>query len=348
MKQRKLPIFISICIGGSLAFLITQYSYLKETISSALVHQNHYLGQINNELPIYDFEISPDGKKVITAGPIAISDKILHGVKVWDTNTRRSIRILAKDDSDINDVVFLSNGSKIATSHDNGDIKIWNFQSGEVEKKFSFPNGGIISIAVNDDRYIVAKNRFLFKMQVWDLKDSSSCSIDSKGNPFKFSSNPVEPKITGYSTGGGLRSIDLMTCETGQTYEIDKWRLEEGPLVNSGSFITFLQDGKSFISNVDNRIEIWDIQKPKSIDTFEGHKSEVLAVTAPNDRLMISSSLDNTIRFWDLQNKTIIKTISVPSKYLEKLVTTPDGETLLTRGEDNSIQFWDIKSLNNF
>lgn len=349
MRKLKLPIILSAFLGFALSSCLS----LSETISFMTARNNYSVGQIINELPISDFELSPDGKQVITSGPISTPLSLKHGVKVWNVSTRESTRILAQSESEINDIVFLKNGSKIATAHENGAINIWDFQSGKNEKSYSFPNGPVGSITVNSDKYLIAgsHNESSLKdeqIYIWDLSSSkpSPCSIKIDGLRFNLAPNPVNATITGYSIVGGLRSIDLKTCAVVKSYEIDIWNLE-GPKYDSGSFITFLEDGKTFISNVDNKIEIWDVQKPKPVDSLEGHKSGVLAAAVyPNNRAIISGSRDNTIRLWDLQSKNTLKTISVPSQYLEKLMITPDGETLLTWGEDNSIQFWDIKSVN--
>ena len=82
---------------------------------------------------------------------------------------------------------------------------------------------------------------------------------------------------------------------------------------------------------------------PLLIASFEGHRSEVAAVSFPPDgTLLASGSRDGTIRLWNVATRERIATLEGHTDGVAAVSFSPDGTLLASGSWDQTIKLWDV------
>ena len=82
---------------------------------------------------------SPDGTLFVTEGP---EESGL--VDIRDAATGESVRSFPGHDIDVNDVAFSADGSMLATTGDDGALRVWDPTTGDQVAAFEFDDGGVV------------------------------------------------------------------------------------------------------------------------------------------------------------------------------------------------------------
>ena len=82
---------------------------------------------------------SPDGRTFVTTGPEGSGT-----VEIRDARTGASVLSFRAHEYDINDVAFSADGSRLATTGDDGALRLWDAVTGEERAVFEVPAGGAV------------------------------------------------------------------------------------------------------------------------------------------------------------------------------------------------------------
>ncbi len=111
---------------------------------------------------------------------------------------------------------------------------------------------------------------------------------------------------------------------------------------NAVKELHFLDDSKLASGSFDNTLKIWDINKKKSINTFDEHTGGVGAIQHLSKNVLISGSADNTIKVWDLRCGTkSIKTLNSHRNSIHGVIILSDN-ILASCSQDGTIKIWDL------
>ncbi len=80
---------------------------------------------------------SPDGRTFVTTGPEGSGT-----VEIRDARTGSIGPVVPGHEYDINDVAFSADGSLVASTGDDGALRLWDPATGEERAAFEFPAGG--------------------------------------------------------------------------------------------------------------------------------------------------------------------------------------------------------------
>ncbi|KAF5318264.1 hypothetical protein D9758_018702 [Tetrapyrgos nigripes] len=115
--------------------------------------------------------------------------------------------------------------------------------------------------------------------------------------------------------------------------------------------VCFSPDGKFLATGAEDKlIRIWDIQRRRIGNIFEGHQQEIYALDFSQDgRLIVSGSGDKTVRIWDMHDGTSkVLTINDPDLNNDAGVTSvaisPNGNFVAAGSLDTVVRIWDIVS----
>jgi WD40 repeat protein len=82
-----------------------------------------------------------------------------------------------------------------------------------------------------------------------------------------------------------------------------------------------------------------------SLQTLEGHSSEVGAVVfSPDSQLLASASEDNTVKLWDSRTGASRGTLEGHSGWVNAVVFSPDGQLVASASWDNTVRLWDVQT----
>jgi general transcriptional corepressor TUP1 len=114
--------------------------------------------------------------------------------------------------------------------------------------------------------------------------------------------------------------------------------------------VCFSPDGKYLATGAeDKQIRIWDIQRKKIRNIFDGHQQEIYSLDFSADgRLIVSGSGDKTARIWDMMDGTSkVLTINDPDSLnndagVTSVAISPNGQFVAAGSLDTVVRIWDV------
>jgi WD40 repeat protein len=342
------PILISLreSQGGNANLVHLLLELLKTQQLQAPLQPGYFSGNVINLLRLLGIDLSRRDFSNLTIWEADLRSANLQGTNFTDADLSRCT--FAQSISDVFCVVFSPNGQRIATSHDNGDICLWQVDDGQPIVTFS----GMVSWA-------------------WSIvftPDGDSLVISNPDCIVKclhIPSQTVRREFHGHSAGIWKVAISAdgrLLASSGEDPTIRIWDMQTGEclkiLEGLDETIAALafdpvsgNDQPYRLASGGRTVRVWDLESGQILYDFDGHTQGVLAVAfSPDGQTVASSSVDQTIRLWDVP----MVPASIPG--LERLLGednptatwtlafSPDGQTLASGGADQTIKLWDVKT----
>ncbi|KAF9911806.1 hypothetical protein EC991_002108 [Linnemannia zychae] len=248
-------------------------------------------------------------KKSITAIAFSPDEGLLaYGDMLGVARTRRSDRNSTKDTlsfqahSDyISDLVFSSDGCRIATSSQDNKVGLWDVISGEC----LWPKGkikrheGASSVAFSPDGTLLASSGSDKVIKFWEVA-SGKCKSELKGHDGPISKVLFSPSGLQIASASSDKTVRVWSVSTGTCEHIFLGHSER---VTS---IVYSPGGQQLVScSEDSTVRTWDPRNGGAGPIYRGHKDYVVSVTySPDGEHFASCGRDKTLRVWDCRATT--------------------------------------------
>ena len=279
---------------------------------------------------------SPDETIFVSEGP-----ENTGVIDIRDAETGESVRTFHGHDVDLNDVAFSADGSMLATTGDDGALRVWNPTNGELLFEFKTERPG----------------------PVW----GPSFSLDGSLVAASFPDGIV--RVFDLRTGEVTTEIDDCWCEP--AFHPDGSRLAigsiyEGPIamvvdLTSGEELFTLRETSEGTGDVewspdgrwlatagrDGVARLWDADTGELRFTAAGHTSELIGLDwNPDSTRLVTGSSDGTARIWELTEGGVGELLTFSahdtSGGLGGVTFSPDGERLMTGDAAiTAVKIWD-------
>ncbi|MDZ8225340.1 trypsin-like peptidase domain-containing protein [Nostoc sp. ChiVER01] len=257
------------------------------------------------------------------------------------------------DKCSVNNVRFLPKINLLATTGDDGYVRLWTLQ-GKIFKTIPAHRGGIKSLnpnPYNNQQFATGGEDGLAKL--WDINQTEPIAIfkghqcNVKGtNKCSVNSvwfHPNKKQLATAGDDGTVRLWDFSGKElTEKKFEAHHEGVETVRISKDGLIATSASNGK---------VWLWkDFTRTLEAE-FKGHQGSVVSTrfNTKGDILATAGKDDGTVRFWAVPGKSLIK----PKNPLIKLEGhkeavssvrfSPDGKLLITASDDDYIRLWNLE-----
>ncbi|MCF7975157.1 MAG: protein kinase [Phycisphaerae bacterium] len=214
-------------------------------------------------------------------------------VKIWDAVDRKLVQTLSSHGVGILSVVFSPDGTRIATSSEDGAIKIWDTLSGSILLNVSENSDSIHLVLYMDNQRLVGGGSD-GTIRVWDAK-TGQLALTMPGHSKKINDIAVSPdgRIVGSIYEDG--TIALWDSATGQEIYTRK------AYDTDGRFIAFSPDGEHFASGGSGHdtLKVWNVENGQELFSIDGGIRYGIAYSPDGKRLACGDRLRGKIHIID-------------------------------------------------
>lgn len=282
------------------------------------------------ESPIYDVEVSIDGKRLAIAcedGIVRIFDELL--TLIQQLTVGESVTTLA----------FSPNGELLATGGGKGSVKVWSMTSYLVKHTLSENRQRMEAVTWSHDGRLLAATGHEKRVRIWSADTGEQLrQIDQPGHwllSLAFTAN--DKSVVVGSADSHIRVYDL---ESGDLQ--DRMVGHEDSITQ---LATLSDDSHLASSGRDGAIRLWHLRHDKSVSSLRGHDARVKVVEfSPDDSVLATAGFDNQIIFWNHVNGVRLKTLTGHTDAILSLAFSEDGHRLASASTDGTIRIWQFPS----
>jgi WD40 repeat protein/serine/threonine protein kinase/DNA-binding XRE family transcriptional regulator len=287
---------------------------------------------------VRDMAWSPDGRRLAVAAQDAESGAGC-GVVVIDTSTGDTLLTLSEDESASRSLEWLPDGSIILTGHEDGQIRLWDTESGRAVGELNGHTGIVYDAAFSGDGSTIVSAGEDGTLRLWDVDTASEQKVlgGHTGSVYSVAWSPDNTRLVSGGHDGLPRIWDVASGETlfvlpGHTDEV--------------LIVTWSEDGQRIASQgLEAVVNVWDavtggfiFQIPNTAPE-PATKRGFVEFSPDGHWILAGSSRVLGPRIWDAS-------MSVPILFGHELGQewgewAPDGSFIATSGHDGSARLWD-------
>lgn len=234
---------------------------------------------------------SRDGKILASAGT--------DGIRVWDTRNGKLLRTLHNDMDYFSTVALSPDGRIVAAAGVEDPVCFWDVRSGKLKAERDPLFTSALSFAPNGKTYVVANyggtKNGKRDMDITDVKTGKVMSklryIDNI-NAAAFSSDG-KLVISAGSVNLSFAQVSVWDIKSKNLKRVLKWKGKEVRAV------AMAPNSSEVATASDKQIRLWNLSNGKLAGTFNGHKSDVIALAfSRKDKILATVSSDGTVNLW--------------------------------------------------
>lgn len=282
---------------------------------------------------------SPDGELLVS------SSENWATPQVWSVDPFEKKLDLVGHTTRVIDAVFDPAGDRIATTSEDGTVRIWDLATGEsiVVHDFGAQRSPLTPVFSNDGSMLAA-TRGPDEVWVWDL-DSGDLLWSSSAPPGNYVLN-LE-----FSPDDSLLAVSQDDGATDRELGALLFDVGTGDLVGTiGSHasgvldVGFTPDGSRIVTaGIDATVQISDMDTGEVVGVFSEHQGPVVDIQISEDGTTVASGGEVDVKVWDLATLEVISEVFGHSGPVEGIDLSPDNDLLLTSSaSDQTTRLWDL------
>ncbi len=279
--------------------------------------------------------------RAVLVGAILDSGALTGTASTFGTASPGSLaQVQLESTSPIGAIATIHGGDILATSHDDGTVRLWDPTTGTALRTLDGHTGRVWALTADPNGSWLASAGDDRGVRLWDPTTGTALrTLDGHtGRVWALAADAKNGWLASASADGVVR---LWHPGTGAAL-----RTLEGHTGSVGALAADPKGGWLASAGADRVVRLWDPTTGTALRTLDGHTSGVWALTAdPNGRWLASAGNDGVIRLWDPTTGTALHTLDGHTSKVWALTADPNGRWLASAGNDGVIRgvirLWD-------
>ncbi len=247
-------------------------------------------------------------------------------------------------EGDVTDVAFSPDGSRLATTGDDGWLRVWDPSTGDLVARLHGSDGAF-GPSFSADGSKVAAAWTDGTVQVLDL---STDRVVWTGNVVEgvddLADTSLSPDGEHLAVTTALRNGAVYDLETGE--QAFKLTGTGGTFIPSERGVSWSPDGRSIATtSADGIPRVWDARSGKLRFTLLGHAGFVESVAwSPDSSRLVTGGTEGTVKVWDIGKAGLREVLSLSAQEMSGGVRgvafSADGTKVMAGG--SAVKIWDV------
>jgi RNA polymerase sigma factor (sigma-70 family) len=279
--------------------------------------------------------LSPDGKRLVTAGTSQEGKDKSSRLKFWDVATAKEVGFLDRVGG-TRTMAFSPDGQTLACGEYGGAIRLRDPATGEEQATLRGHDVGVNSLAFSGDGNFLLSAGLDKKVTLWDWRARKPLKTFEGHDEMIFS-------VAFFRHGRGF--VTTARDKTARIWDINTGLEKSLRGHRSGVEAVAVSPDDKVVATAswDGSVKLWDAETGEETAALNANKGAVLAVAfSPDGKLLAASAGNGRLCLWDAKTHHLQGTLQRHYGLTYALAFTPDSKTLISGSADTTVKIWDL------
>jgi WD40 repeat protein len=230
--------------------------------------------------------------------------------------------------------VMASDGKCLALGNEGGDVEIWDMTTFKLLHRCKGHEGVVMSVDFSPGSQQLVSTGDDGTIRLWDVASGKETRKINPVSAVRVVFSGDGRRLIGQSPTG----FAVLDTATGEEIHII------GSHLAAVSSVVFSPDGKQVVSrSVDHTVRVWDAVNGRPVQRWNGEFSTGVAF-AGEGKLALAAGTDHKLHVWDPATGKSTRSIAGHEDAVLAIALSPDGKHALSTGLDHTVRLWDVAS----